>query len=88
MNEHKTTIRGCANTPFKKEKEIMQHGIVKWFDESKGYGFILQEKGRDIFVHYSKINGNGFKSLNEGDKVTFDVEDGTKGIEAVNVTVI
>ncbi|MBU1193896.1 MAG: cold-shock protein [Proteobacteria bacterium] len=65
----------------------MANGIVKWFNDSKGYGFIEQENGPDVFVHHSGINATGFKSLNEGDKVTFDVEDGQKGPAAVNVTV-
>ncbi len=66
----------------------MADGTVKWFNERKGFGFIEQENGPDVFVHYSGINGNGFKSLYEGDKVTFDVEQGQKGPSAVNVTVI
>ncbi|RLB93494.1 MAG: cold-shock protein [Deltaproteobacteria bacterium] len=66
----------------------MANGTVKWFNDSKGYGFIEQENGPDVFVHHSGINGEGFKSLNEGDKVTFDVEDGQKGPAAVNVSVI
>ena len=66
----------------------MANGIVKWFNDSKGYGFIEQENGPDVFVHHSGINGDGFKSLNEGDKVTFEVEDGQKGPAAVNVSVV
>ena len=65
----------------------MAEGIVKWFDDRKGYGFIEQTNGPDVFVHHSGINGSGFKSLNEGDNVTFDVEQGKKGPSAVNVTV-
>jgi CspA family cold shock protein len=57
----------------------MANGIVKWFDERKGYGFIQQEDGPDVFVHHSGIKGTGFRSLNEGDHVTFDVESGKKG---------
>jgi len=64
----------------------MASGIVKWFDERKGYGFIEQEEGPDVFVHHSGINATGFKSLNDGDSVTFDVEQGQKGPSAVNVT--
>ncbi len=66
----------------------MAKGTVKWFDERKGYGFIEQEDGPDVFVHHSGINGTGFKSLNEGENVTFDIEDGQKGPAAVNVTAI
>ncbi len=65
----------------------MADGIVKWFNNSKGYGFIEQEDGPDVFVHHSGINSDGFKSLNEGDLVTFDIEQGEKGPAAVNVTV-
>jgi len=64
----------------------MANGIVKWFDERKGYGFIEQEEGPDVFVHHSGINATGFKSLNDGDSVTFNVEQGQKGPSAVNVT--
>ncbi|MGD9006985.1 MAG: cold-shock protein [Desulfobacteraceae bacterium] len=66
----------------------MANGTVKWFNEKKGYGFIEQEDGPDVFVHFSGINGSGFKSLFEGDRVTFTVEDGPKGPSAVDVTVV
>ena len=66
----------------------MADGIVKWFNERKGYGFIEQEEGPDVFVHHSGINGEGFKALNEGAQVTFDIEQGQKGPAAVNVTVV
>ncbi|OGP61145.1 MAG: cold-shock protein [Deltaproteobacteria bacterium RBG_13_49_15] len=65
----------------------MATGTVKWFSEKKGYGFIEQENGPDVFVHHTGINATGFKTLNEGDRVTFDIEQGKKGPSAVNVTV-
>ena len=63
----------------------MTSGTVKWFSEKKGYGFIEQEDGPDVFVHFSGISTDGFKTLNEGDQVTFDIEQGQKGPSAVNV---
>ncbi len=66
----------------------MATGTVKWFNDAKGFGFIEQENGQDVFVHHSGINASGFKSLNEGDRVEFEVEDGQKGPAAKNVTVI
>jgi cold shock protein len=66
----------------------MKNGTVKWFNDSKGFGFIEQENGPDVFVHFSAITSSGFKSLKEGDRVTFEVEQGQKGPSAVNVTVV
>jgi len=60
-------------------------GTVKWFNDKKGYGFISQESGNDIFVHYSAIQGDGFRSLKEGDRVRFEVVQGPKGMQAANV---
>ncbi|MBM4145899.1 MAG: cold-shock protein [Nitrospira sp.] len=64
----------------------MVKGTVKWFNESKGFGFITKEDGGDVFVHYSAIQGNGFKTLTEGQAVNFEVVDGPKGPKAENVT--
>lgn len=66
----------------------MPNGTVKWFNDSKGYGFIEQESGPDVFVHHSAINADGFRSLSEGDQVTFEIQQGPKGPAAVNVTVV
>jgi len=63
----------------------MEQGTVKWFNGSKGYGFIARAQGEDVFVHFKSITMEGFKTLNEGDKVQFDVEQGPKGLQALNV---
>jgi CspA family cold shock protein len=65
-----------------------EKGTVKWFNESKGYGFIARESGDDVFVHYSAISGEGFRTLNEGDRVEFVITQGQKGPAAADVTVI
>ncbi|MCR5194940.1 MAG: cold-shock protein [Pseudobutyrivibrio sp.] len=66
----------------------MSKGTVKWFNNSKGYGFISDEAGNDVFVHFSGINSEGFKTLEEGATVEYEVTDGAKGPQAVNVTVV
>ncbi|MCC4341407.1 cold-shock protein [Lactobacillus reuteri] len=63
----------------------MEQGTVKWFNDDKGYGFITRESGDDVFVHFSAIQGDGFKSLSEGQSVTFEVEEGERGLQAANV---
>jgi cold shock protein len=67
------------------EDGSMAKGVVKWFNDSKGFGFIEQENGADVFVHFSSIQGDGFKSLAEGQEVSFDVVQGAKGLQAANV---
>lgn len=64
----------------------MANGTVKWFNNSKGFGFIERPSGKDVFVHFSAIKAEGFKTLSEGDKVAFDIEQGEKGPSAINVT--
>ena len=66
----------------------MENGTVKWFNGAKGYGFISRNSGEDVFVHFKSISGDGYKSLNEGDQVQFEVEKGPKGLQASSVTKI
>lgn len=84
----KTVVTWIETNFLKGGYHHMADGSVKWFNEHKGYGFIQQEDGPDVFVHFSGINGGGFKTLKEGEKVTFDIEQGQKGPSAVNVTVV
>ena len=69
---------------FPKEEDVAT-GKVKWFNDKRGYGFISQDDGQDIFAHYSSIEGSGFKTLSEGETVTFDVEESSRGPEAKNI---
>jgi CspA family cold shock protein len=75
-------FKRAADNP---KEEQMSNGQVKWFNDAKGFGFITTDEGNDVFVHFSAIQGDGFRSLSEGDAVSFDVEKGTKGLQAVNV---
>ena len=68
-----------------KEDSFMNKGTVKWFNAEKGFGFIAQENGEDVFVHFSAIQKEGYKSLEEGQEVTFDIEEGDRGLQAANV---
>ncbi len=70
---------------IEREDDVLATGIVKWFNNKKGYGFINEEGGRDIFVHFSSINMEGYKSLNEGEQVNFEIEESSRGPEAKNV---
>jgi cold shock protein len=74
-----------AYLEIRKGDEKVAQGTVKWFNDSKGFGFITSDDGTDVFVHHSSIKAEGFKSLSEGDKVSFDTEKGPKGLKAVNV---
>jgi CspA family cold shock protein len=75
----------CSKDYKKIRRKEMASGTVKWFSDSKGFGFIEQADGPDVFVHFSAIKGEGFKTLNEGQSVSFDVTDGPKGPQASNV---
>jgi CspA family cold shock protein len=70
---------------FRKEVITLAEGIVKWFDARKGYGFIKRDEGQDLFVHFSSIDMEGYKRLNEGDQVTFEIEETDRGPQARNV---
>jgi CspA family cold shock protein len=71
--------------PHQRKGNVMAQGTVKWFNDAKGFGFITQEGGEDVFVHFSAIQAQGFKSLSEGDRVEFEVTRGPKGLQAANV---
>jgi len=71
-----------------KEAQELEEGKVKWFSTEKGYGFIEREQGGDVFVHFSAIEGDGFKTLEEGQRVSFEVVEGSRGPQAANVTIL
>lgn len=84
-----STQTGDSDTPERSEEErIMPEGIVKWFSDKKGYGFIEQEDGSDVFVHYTKVEAIGFRSLKEGDRVVFEIEHTDRGMAASDVRVV
>jgi len=74
-----------SNQQYGRSLSVMAQGTVKWFNDKKGYGFITAEDGKDCFVHHSAIEGSGFKSLQEGDRVSFEIEQGAKGPSAAGV---
>jgi CspA family cold shock protein len=76
---------GRAPQAANKESEAMANGTVKWFNDAKGYGFISQDGGEDVFVHHTAITMDGFRTLKEGEKVEFDIAQGPKGLQAANV---
>src|SRR5678815_1048267 len=78
-------VRPGPNRFWQQKGNTVSNGTVKWFNEAKGFGFIAQSEGEDVFVHYSAIEGDGFKSLADGDQVTFEVTRGPKGLAAANV---
>ena len=81
-------IKGLRANIFLEEVDFMATGKVKWFNEQKGFGFISREDGDDVFVHYSEIVSDGFKTLSEDQEVSFDIKEGPKGLQAANVKII
>ena len=82
---HSGNIKGLNFNKKEEEREVKEQGTVKWFNASKGYGFIQRQTGEDVFVHYSAIQSEGYRSLNEGQAVEFEVRKGPKGLQAENV---
>jgi cold shock protein len=80
-----SNTRSIKQLIYKRIQEVKEQGTVKWFNASKGYGFIQRQTGEDVFVHYSAIQGDGYRSLNEGQAVEFEVRKGPKGLQAENV---
>lgn len=85
MNDGLSGASGTFLVTFLERMHSMEQGTVKWFNGAKGYGFISRQNGEDVFVHFKAIVGDGYRTLNEGDKVQFDVEKGPKGLQAANV---
>jgi len=81
------SIRDLRDSSFLKEIYVREKGTVKWFNAAKGFGFIQRSTGDDVFVHFSAIQSNGYRSLDEGSTVEFEVKQGPKGLQAENVTV-
>jgi CspA family cold shock protein len=82
-------VREASNSSnIRREKTVKEQGTVKWFNASKGFGFISRQSGEDVFVHFSAIAAEGYKSLNEGQAVEFEVTSGPKGLQAANVTTL
>lgn len=79
------SIADCSIDDNREAIIVTEHGVVKWFNGAKGYGFIQRSTGEDVFVHFSSIQENGFKTLNEGDAVNFECQEGPKGLNAINV---
>jgi CspA family cold shock protein len=75
----------CNSNPTRTQGSMKEQGTVKWFNAAKGYGFIRRESGEDVFVHFSAIVGNGYRTLEEGARVSFEVKTGPKGLQAANV---
>ena len=81
-------LSGEAPTAQSRGEDMREQGTVKWFNSSKGFGFIQRQSGEDVFVHFSAIQGDGYKSLNDGQAVEFEVTKGPKGLQAANVTAL
>jgi CspA family cold shock protein len=85
LDEHARAARAITRREFERRVGSVPTGKVKWFNNSKGFGFIQQEDGTDIFVHFSAITGDGYKTLDEGQSVSFEIAQGPKGLQAANV---